>query len=287
MKLRQIGKVVLFFSLLKFTSINAQKSTTMPVFFISNATPKILLGENEHTTKIKELIHEIPEMPKAILVISSNWVSSGIFVTAAYNPHIMHDFKGIDSAFYQIKYPIQGAPDIAQQIANTIKMPACQGDIDRGIDYSAWSIARLLYPEGNLPIIQLSVNQFMPPISHWSLGEKLRFLREKGVLIICSGTIVNNPKMMNFKDKNVLPYQWATTFQNFVQKEMYKNDLSVLFDYKKQGKPASLSVPVSTNFMPLFTSLGLQNKNDDIKIINTKIELASVSLFSFVIKPNN
>ena len=252
-----------------------------PVLFISTGTPSNIIEDNPYTQVLKAFGKKI-NRPSAIVVISSQWISNGSFITTSSAPEQLHDYKGMSDEYYEIKYPMIGDADLSQKIIKLISSHTFQSDIDRGIDTGAWGVARQLFPEGNLPMIQLSLNQYIPPSHHFEIAKQIKTLREQGVLFICTGNIVHNTKFMH-KDRDAAPYFWAKNFDTFVKDALEGKKTNKLIDFRAESTAAKLSVPANQQYLPLLYAVGLQDKDEDVNFIYEGFEHASISLRSFVI----
>jgi 4,5-DOPA dioxygenase extradiol len=261
------------------TTSNVNKT---PVLFISTGTISNIMEANEYTKTLNTLGDSLA-IPTAIVVISSHWTSDGCYITANNSEKIIYDFVGMPEAYYNIKYPVVGNVDLSQEIIGLITNQTFLSSIDRGIDSGAWTVVKQLFPNGNIPIIQISINQYIPPSLHFEIAKLLKPLRKKGVLFICSGNIVYNPRFMH-KDREAAPFYWAKNFDNFVKEALTTNKTNDLLGFRKISADAKYAVPSSQQYIPLLYAIGLKETNEKVKFVYEGFENASISLRSFMIE---
>lgn len=172
-----------------------EAESVMPVLFIGHGSPMNAIEDNEFSQRWRKMGKEIPQ-PKAVVVISAHWLTKGTFVTAMHQPKTIHDFGGFPQALFDVQYPAQGNPKLATEIQKMIVNPAVELDHDWGLDHGTWSVVRHMYPNADIPVLQLSIDYHKPAKYHYELAKQLLNLRKKGVLIIGSGNMVHNLKMI-------------------------------------------------------------------------------------------
>ncbi len=252
----------------------------MPVLFIGHGSPMNAIEDNEFTRKWKEIAGMFPK-PKAILSISAHWETSGTSVTAMIKPRTIHDFYGFPEILFRQEYPAPGSPDLASEI---IKM-AGKGEIKTdenqwGLDHGTWSVLLQIYPEANIPVVQLSLDRNKTSRQHFDLAEKLQPLKESDVLILCSGNIVHNLGMIKWTRTGLADdaYHWATEFDEWIRNSVSTGNTENILNYHKMGKGAELAVPSVEHFLPLIYFTGLRNKNEDVMFFCEKIVGGSISM---------
>lgn len=268
-----------------FAQTDSSKITNKltPILFISTGTPANIIESNEYTKTLNTFGSTLKK-PKTILVISSHWLSNGnCLITSSDQPEILHDYIGMPESYYEIKYPFTGNAELAQQIIKMVSRQPIQSDIERGIDYGAWAVCKQLFPEGNIPIVQISLNQYIPPSLHYEIAKQLKTLRAQEVMIICSGNIVYNTRFMH-KDRDAAPFYWALNFDTFIKDALDKNNIANLIDFRKLSKDAKFAVPANQQYVPLMYAVGLKEPKEKIKYIYEGFQNASISLRSFMIE---
>jgi 4,5-DOPA dioxygenase extradiol len=253
----------------------------MPVAFIGHGTPMNALENNRHTDAWRAFAASIPK-PTAILVISAHWYTRGIGITAMDKPKTIHDFGGFPQALFDMQYPAPGDPVLARRVQELLKPLDAHLDQDWGLDHGAWSILVHLFPDANIPVVQLSIDGTQPPQFHYDVGKQLRALRDEGVLILGSGNVVHNLGMLKRSDQ-APAYDWAVSCNDFVRKQIQNRNHAPLINYNSQGEAARLSIPTPEHYLPALYILGLQSDEDQASILTDGIDLSSISMLSFAV----
>jgi 4,5-DOPA dioxygenase extradiol len=253
----------------------------MPAAFIGHGTPMNALERNRHTDAWRAFAASIPK-PKAILTISAHWYTHGVGVTAMEKPKTIHDFGGFPQALFDIEYPAPGDPKLAHRVKELLAPLSVQLDRNWGLDHGTWSILVHMFPEANIPVLQLSIDGTQPPQFHYDLGKKLGALREAGVLILGSGDVVHNLGLMH-RDEHAAAYDWATSFNDHVKDCLQKRDHAPLVNFESFGEAARLSIPTPEHYLPMLYILGLQRDADELSVLTDGIDLSSISMLSFAI----
>ena len=249
----------------------------MPVLFIGHGSPMNAIAQNQYTKALQSFGQKL-KRPKAIVCISAHWVTNGVFVTGMQSPKTIHDFYGFPQELFQVQYSAPGDPELAQRLRE--KNLAQIDEKEWGLDHGAWSVLRHVFPRADIPVVQLSLDLKQPLEFHLKLGEQLRFLREQEVLIIGSGNIVHNLRMLKWEE-GAPPWPWAIEFDQWVQAQVsQKNSLALCnsWDHLESGR---LSVPTLEHFAPLIVSLGASDSNDPVQVLFEQIQNASISMRSF------
>ncbi len=260
----------------------------MPVLFIGHGSPMNIILENDYTRSLVALGNRLPR-PKAVLVVSAHWLTSGTFVTCMKKPKIIYDFYGFPEELYEMSYPSPGAPDEAEAVTGMVRKAAVACDRAWGLDHASWAVLRHMYPEADIPVFEMSLdysfNDWHPkPLQyHYDLATELAPLREQGVLIIGSGNIVHNLKLVDFKDMNANPYEWAEEFDAFVKDRLLRRDHRGLIDYQSNGKSSAFSVPTFDHYLPMIYAIALQGKDEQLTFVHEGFQNASVSMRCFQI----
>ncbi|MFC6996426.1 4,5-DOPA-extradiol-dioxygenase [Rufibacter roseus] len=263
----------------KFTEDLTPQEYTMPVLFIGHGSPMNGIEDNEFSQRWKKLAQEIP-VPKAVLVVSAHWFTKGTKITAMDFPQTIHDFGGFPKELFAVQYPAPGNADLAQETAALIKATQVELDHDWGLDHGTWTIIRHMYPEANVPVLQLSIDYTKGPQYHYELAKELTALRKKGVLIVGSGNMVHNLRMLNWSMINGGGYDWAHTINEKFKELILNHDHQPLINYQTLGKEALLAIPTVEHYLPLLYTLGLQSKNEEASFFNDKMVGGSLTMTS-------
>jgi 4,5-DOPA dioxygenase extradiol len=253
----------------------------MPVLFLGHGSPMNAIEENEFVTGFRNAGKEIPT-PRAILVISAHWETRGTFVTAMQNPPTIHDFGGFPKALFDVQYPAPGSPELANETKSIIKKTEVGLDHAWGLDHGAWSVVKHLYPAANIPIIQMSLDHFQTPQYHYELAKELAALRNRGVLIIGSGNMVHNLRMVAWDKLNTTDYayDWAQEASTKMKEFILYDNHKELINYSLQGRPFQLAIPSPEHYMPLLYTLALKDENEPVKLFNDKAVAGSLTMTS-------
>jgi 4,5-DOPA dioxygenase extradiol len=255
------------------------KTKRLPTLFIGHGSPMNAIEQNDFTRRLSALAHEI-EKPKAILCISAHWLTTGTWVTAMEIPKTIHDFYGFPPELSQIQYPASGDPAIAELIAQTITTPPVSLDKESwGLDHGTWSVLKHMYPKADVPVLQLSIDMSEPGSYHFELGKKLRFLRDKDVLIVGSGNIVHHLRKILW-DANAKPWEWAIEFDQWAKATLETRDFKALTEDYRKTESGRLSVPTTDHYLPLLYVLGASDEKDELIFEYEKLELGSLSMRS-------
>lgn len=252
-------------------------SPRMPVMFAGHGNPMNAITNNKYHETWQKIGQEIVN-PKAIVVISAHWETSGTWVTSAPNPKTIHDFLGFPKELFDVSYSAPGDPALAQKIIQ-IQKNRIEGNVHRGFDHGTWSILLPMFPLAKIPVVQLSLNTRMTIKEHYELAKKLRNFREQGVLFIGSGNMVHNLGLIKW---NGGEHEWALTFDKKIKELILRGDFESLIQYSKMGKEAELSIPTSEHYLPMIYILGLSYPEEKISFFNEGIDLGSISMTSFI-----
>lgn len=269
------------FDLLNKIADNNGATQKMPVLFLGHGSPMNAIEENEFVQGFRLVANEI-ENPKAILVISAHWETKGSFVTAMEQPRTIHDFGGFPKALFDVQYPAPGSPELAIATKDLVTKTDIGLDHHWGLDHGAWSVIKHMYPEANVPVIQMSIDYTKPANYHYELAKELAKLRERGVLIVGSGNMVHNLRMVDWQRLNDADYgyDWAIEAQTKMREGILRHQHEGLINYKNGGLPFQLSIPTPEHYMPLLYALALQGKNEEAKIFNDKAVAGSLTMTS-------
>jgi|SRR6476620_5873460 len=265
----------------RFTQDLKEQEQLMPVLFIGHGSPMNGIEDNIFSRRWKTLASEIPT-PKAVLVISAHWLSRGTRITAMDFPKTIHDFGGFPQELFDVQYPAPGSPALAKETASIVKSAHLELDHDWGLDHGAWTVIRQMYPDANIPVMQLSIDYTKGPQYHYDLARELYGLRKKGVLIVGSGNMVHNLKLAAWDrlDDQEYGFDWAIqmneVFKKFIQNEQHDR----LINYTELGKEALLAIPTPEHYWPLLYTLGLKGSKDDLSFFNDKVVAGSLTMTS-------
>lgn len=256
----------------------------MPVFFFGHGSPMNAIEENQFVQGFRNSVASITK-PKVILCVSAHWYTRGTKVTAMAMPKTIHDFGGFPEALFAVQYPAHGSPILAKETKHLLQPIPVELNDSWGLDHGTWSVVKHLYPEADVPVIQLSIDYTQPPEYHFQLAKKLQALRHKGILIIGSGNIVHNLRLVDFYhfDKDNYGYDWAIEAHDTINKHLLEGNYKPLFHYEKQGKALQLAIPTPDHYLPLLYTLGLQQKGEAIELFNDKMVAGSLSMTSLKI----
>ena len=232
----------------------------MPALFVGHGSPMNAIEENEFTRAWGRVAESLPR-PSGILCVSAHWETSGTRVTSMAWPETIHDFGGFPQRLFEVRYPAPGSPDMVALVQETVSEPRVQPDFDWGLDHGTWSVLCWLFPKADIPVVQLSLNREMTPASHYQLGRQLRALRSKGILIVGSGNMVHNLRLITWQD---VAYDWALEMDESLKSLMLARDHDSVIRYQELGEAARLAAPTNEHYLPLLYVLGLQDDEDDI-----------------------
>ncbi|MGO8675124.1 MAG: 4,5-DOPA dioxygenase extradiol [Limisphaerales bacterium] len=249
---------------------------TMPALFIGHGNPMNAIEDTEFTRAWAEVARSLPK-PKAVLCVSAHWETAGTRVTAMEQPKTIHDFYGFPPALFEKRYPAPGSPELARAAQGLARKLPIELDLDWGLDHGAWSVLCRMFPEADVPVVQLSLDQRMAPAAHYELGLELRGLRKKGVLILGSGNIVHNLGEMVWEDT---AYDWALAFDQRMKGLILSGDHGAIIGYSKLGRSARLAVPTAEHYLPLLYVLAAQDRSDGVGFFADKVTLGSMSMRS-------
>lgn len=274
MKLQELSKITESFD----------KTDQMPVLFLGHGSPMNAIEENEFVTGWRNIGKTLPK-PSSILCISAHWETNGTFVTAMEKPPTIHDFGGFPQALFDVQYPAPGSPLLAKETKSIIKKTEVGLDDKWGLDHGAWSVIRRLYPDADVPVIQMSLDYYQTPQYHYELAKELSSLRKKGVLIIGSGNMVHNLGMVAWDKLNADNYafEWAQEASSKMKKFILEDDHQQLINYKSQGRAFNMAIPSAEHYLPLLYALALKQENEKISLFNDKAVGGSLTMTSLKI----
>ncbi len=253
----------------------------MPVLFLGHGSPMNAIEENEFVTGFRNIAKKIPK-PNAILCVSAHWETKGTFVTAMEKPKTIHDFGGFPKELFEVQYPAPGDPALAEETKALVSKTEIGLDDKWGLDHGAWSVIKHLYPHADVPVIQMSLDYNQSPQYHYELAQEIKSLRKKGVLVIGSGNIVHNLRMLAWDKLNAPEYgfDWAIEANEKMKKYIIDGDHHQLINFRSQGKAFDLAIPTPEHYLPLLYTLALQDKHDAVSLFNDKAVAGSLTMTS-------
>lgn len=265
----------------KFTSDLKDNGSLMPVLFIGHGSPMNGIEDNEFSRRWTKMAKEIP-VPKAVLVVSAHWFTSGTRITAMDSPETIHDFGGFPRELFAVQYPAPGSALLAKETASHVQSAKVELDHDWGLDHGTWTIVRHMYPEANIPVLQLSIDYNHGPQYHYDLAKELYGLRKKGVLIIGSGNMVHNLRLIAWDKMNESEYgfDWALNLNEKFKHLIAEGDHKQMINYNTLGRDAMLAIPTPEHYLPLMYTLGLKGAGDKVSFFNDKAVAGSLTMTS-------
>lgn len=253
----------------------------MPVLFVGHGSPMNAIEENEFAAGWREMGKKLPR-PSAILCVSAHWQSKGTKVTAMEKPVTIHDFGGFPRELYEVQYPAPGSPELARTTSATVHDRVVELDRTWGLDHGAWSVIRRMYPDADVPVVELSLDYQLSPQQHYDLARELAPLRRKGVLIIGSGNMVHNLGLVSWEHINTpgYAYDWALEADAAMKKSILGGDHAPLIGFGSQGRAFRLAIPTPEHFVPLLYSLALREHDEPLELFNDKPVAGSLTMTS-------
>ncbi len=251
----------------------------MPAIFFGHGNPMNAISQNEYTRRWNNIGQSIPR-PKAILSISAHWFVPQSAVTISTAPPTIHDFGGFPRELYQVQYPAPGDPELARKVQKLLGHVPVSLDDRWGLDHGTWSVLCHVYPEADIPIVQLSIDETQPPEFHFEIGQRLAQLREENVLIVGSGNLVHNLHAYAWGSHKPEPYDWAVTFEKRAREMLVGDDSRPLIEYERLGREALLSVPTPDHYLPLLYVLGTRTRLDEVSFPVEGVDGGSISMLT-------
>ncbi len=257
----------------------------MPVLFLGHGSPMNAVEENEFVRGWRTIGQTLPR-PSAILCISAHWETRGTHVTSMKRPATIHDFGGFPKKLFEVDYPAPGDPELADEVKETVSKTEVGLDQAWGLDHGCWSVVSRLYPDADIPVIQMSLDYLQTPQFHYELARELAPLRRKGVLIIGSGNMVHNLALVNWNMINEpgFGYDWAMEAKETMKKYILSGDHDNLINFRKQGKAFELAIPSPDHYLPLLYALALREENESVSLFNDKAVMGSLTMTSVKIE---
>jgi 4,5-DOPA dioxygenase extradiol len=252
----------------------------MPAVFFGHGNPMNALSRNRYTEAWAAIGASLPR-PKTILCISAHWYIQDAAVTVSTAPRTIHDFGGFPPELFAVQYPAPGSPELAARVQNLLAPLPVRRDERWGLDHGTWSVLCHVYPQADVPVVQLSIDENQPASFHYEIGQRLAPLREEGILIAGSGNLVHNLHTYAWGEPNAEPYEWAVSFERRVRELILSGETSPLIDYEnKLGRDAILAVPTPDHYLPLLYVLGARMPSDPVAFPVEGVEGGSISMLA-------
>ena len=279
--LGSLGAAAMELSDLRNLSNSFSSSDMMPVLFVGHGSPMNGIENNDFSKTWQSLPKQLPK-PSAIICISAHWLTQGTYITAMDKPKTIHDFGGFPEPLYQVQYAAPGNPELAKETAELIQKTQVGLDHDWGLDHGAWTVIRHMYPDASIPVLQFSIDYHKPASYHYELAKELAVLRSKGVLILGSGNMVHNLRMVAWDKMNTpnYGYDWAIEMNQVFKQKIADADHEALLKYESLNKAAKLAIPTPDHYWPLIYTLGLQRGKEEIQFFNDSLVAGSLTMTS-------
>ena len=227
--------------------------------FVCHGGPTLVVEKNEYTSFLKDLGKRLK--PKAIVVFTAHWESNVTTISSIEGTYDMiYDFYGFPKALYTKKYPAKGSVELASKLKKLLNDNGIESRLDksRGLDHGSWDFLYLMYPNADIPVVQVSINPFLPMDKQYEIGKALRALGEEDILVIGSGSTVHNLSTIDWEAENV--ESWALEFDNWLIEKVENNDTKSLFNYRNLAKNSEKAIPREEHIVPMFIAMGSGNK---------------------------
>ena len=251
----------------------------MPAIFVGHGNPMNAVLKNRYSEAWASIGQSIPR-PSAVLCVSAHWYLPGLAVTAMPTPRTIHDFGGFPRELYEVEYPAPGSPQLATRVKDLLSPLPVQLDEDWGLDHGAWSVLCHIFPEANVPVVQLSIDETREPSFHYEIGKSLTPFRDEGVLIIGSGNIVHNLHTYAWGKHEVEAFDWALRFDRQARELLLNRDDGPLVNYESLGRDALLAAPTPDHYLPLLYVIGSRRQEDEVTFPVEGFDGGSISMLS-------
>jgi 4,5-DOPA dioxygenase extradiol len=249
----------------------------MPAIFFGHGNPMNALADNEWTQGWAKIGRDMPK-PKAVLCVSAHWYIPGVAVTATERPRTIHDFGGFPRPLFEVQYPATGSPELASRVNELLGGDVVLDDLHWGLDHGTWSVLCHVFPDADVPVVQLSIDETKPAEWHYELAQKLAPLRDEGILVIGSGNLVHNLHTYAWGKQDAEPFDWALRFEETARELVTAGDHGPLVNYESLGKDAMLSAPTPDHYLPLIYVLAMRQAADGVSFPVEGFDGGSVSM---------
>ncbi|NLD54851.1 MAG: 4,5-DOPA dioxygenase extradiol [Burkholderiaceae bacterium] len=254
-------------------------SDRMPALFLGHGNPMNAIANNDYTAAWSALGVALPR-PEAVLCVSAHWYRPGAAVTAMERPRTIHDFGGFPQPLYEVQYPAPGDPALARRVAALLAPEAVEPDAQWGLDHGTWSVLMHVFPEADIPVLQLAIDEPKPSAWHFDFARRLQPLRDEGVLVMGSGNLVHNLHTYAWGRHGVEPFDWALRFEAFARERMSAGDFAPLVAYETLGRDAMLSAPTPDHYLPLLYVLAQRQGDEPISYPVEGFDGGSISMLA-------
>jgi 4,5-DOPA dioxygenase extradiol len=256
------------------------KNTLLPVVFFAHGSPMNAVADNAYTKALAAYGSAFPR-PRALVVISAHWLTHGTFITAHSHPKQIYDFYGFPDELYEVQYSPAGLPSVAAMIHETV--PEIKMDPERGIDHAGWVVAKHLFPQENVPLLEISLDVDKSPEEHFAFAKSLRKCRNENVFFAGSGNLVHNLGEIDYEE-NAEPYSWAEKANEWFEERITGDNSAELVEYEKYLPDHRRVFPANDHYLPSLYILGMKNKDEKNRLIHNSIQNGSISMLSFEVR---
>ena len=251
----------------------------MPAIFFGHGNPMNAIQENAFTEGWRSIGASIPR-PRGIVCVSAHWYLAGTPVTSMEVPRTIHDFGGFPRALFEVEYPAPGDPGLAARVIELLRPVEVISDEGWGLDHGTWSVLCHVYPEADIPVIQLGIDETQPAAFHYEIGKRLGPLRDEGILVMGSGNLVHNLHTYAWGRHPVEPFDWAVRFEKLAREAMVEGKDRILVDYEALGRDAMLAAPIPDHYLPLLYILGARHAEDIVTFPVEGVDGGSISMLT-------
>lgn len=257
-----------------------------PVVFFGHGNPLNALDTNAYTRAWRAMGEAIGK-PRAILAVSAHWYVPEVALTAQAHPETIHDFGGFPRALFEMQYPAPGDDALVLRVQELLSPMTVTATNEWGLDHGTWAVLCHVYPDADVPVVQLSIDETQPPQFHYEIGERLRPLRDENVLIVASGNVIHNLHTYAWGRHPAEPFDWALRFEGKVRELLMARTFEPLIDYENMGRDAQLSAPTPDHYLPLLYAMGASDDRDTVSFPVEGIDGGSVSMLSVMWSPTS
>jgi len=251
----------------------------LPAILFGHGNPLNALVRNDYTESWAAIGASLPR-PKAVLCVSAHWYLPGTAVTAMPQPRTIHDFGGFPKELYEVEYPAAGSPELAQRVGKLLAPLPVEMDQSWGLDHGTWSVLCHVFPQADIPVVQLSIDETKPPDFHYELAKRLKPLRDEGVLVIGSGNLVHNLHTYAWGRHEVEPFDWAVRFEKQAKEFLLRGEHDSLVNYEALGRDALLAAPTPEHYLPLLYIMGLGYEDEPVTFPIEGFDGGSISMLT-------